>query len=322
MAKHSRPRYPEVGARYARARNRLGITQEYVAERSGVSIGTLRNLESGIPVSKDFHDCIVTVLGQERVKRGVPIDDDFLLSFPREFADKKAHQNSVQTTTTAASSNQPANAHLSALKAALKHLKSHDECRQLTVGCVRTQAELFELYDIGDAAYGEASISFDLFEQLWRAQPKGLVALFCDERIIGGIGIWPVTKEWAEKMKNRKLRERELDPASMKKLRAGATSTWYISGVVLMPNVSRRAVKTLLGDGIKLWLSEAGLRFPCEFLALASADEGRRLLEGFEFKQIQHRSRMPDGYPLYQLVVPSLDRLVVEGMRRRDLPVD
>ena len=169
-------------------------------------------------------------------------------------------------------------------------------------------------------AYGPASITLDLFRNLWRVFPNGLVAIFEDDTIIGAFGIWPLTEKWAEGLRSGKLRELDLDPISMAKFRKCAARKWYISGVVLSPAARDRAIILLLSDGLRLWRREAKLSFSCEFLALAWSDEGRALLKGFEFYPIREATETLDEMPLYQRLFEEEDDLI-EMMRRRGLAI-
>lgn len=86
---------------------------------------------------------------------------------------------------------------------------------------------------------------------------------------------------------------------------------WYVSGVVLLPELcGSRAIRILFSGGIGSWLSRTKIAFPCELLALASSSEGERLLGGFEFFKIQNATAMPDHVPLFGLELSTREQFI------------
>jgi len=61
----------------------------------------------------------------------------------------------------------------------------------LRVGHIRSGGELHDLWAIDSEAYGEASITYEKFEDWWRSYPSGLRAIFFRTRVMGAIGICP-----------------------------------------------------------------------------------------------------------------------------------
>lgn len=179
----------------------------------------------------------------------------------------------------------------------------------LRVGTIRSSAELETLWAIDHEAYQEASISFDTFRQWWTAFPQGLHVLFFDNEIMGAMGLWPIPNDWAQNLKTGKAREAELPfPEMVKAAEKGATF-WYISGIVLQADlIGSRAIKILLTESLRVWLSSPGLiKFPCEILALAYSTQGKALLERFGFYPLQTADEMPDKAPLFGQSLNSLE---------------
>lgn len=311
---------PEHGRKFELARKRLNWTQEKLAEMAVVAPNSVKNAEAGKSIGPGTHAKIVDALNKERASKRpeLPV---FSIEYPPQFLHGARRisgdgRDALRPELRGGSNN---NFHLAAVKNYNLHLE--DAVKRLRIGRVESERVLRELFLIDDEAYGDDSISYELFKDLWSAFPQGLIALYCDDRIIGAIGIWPLDSSWAERLKNGRIRERDLDPGSMKKYRTRAAAFWHISGVVLSPSASPRAVRTLLADGIRTWRIEAKIAFPSAFLALASSDEGRLMLERFGFFRIQNASAMPDKLPLYELVFDSTEDLI-QAMRKRSLPVD
>jgi hypothetical protein len=84
----------------------------------------------------------------------------------------------------------------------------------------------------------------------------------------------------------------------MRVLKDAPARYWYVSGIVLRPElIGGRAIRILLSHGVGSWLSSANIQFPSELLVLAYSKKGEALLEGFNFFKIQNASTMPDRVP-------------------------
>ena len=92
---------------------------------------------------------------------------------------------------------------------------------------------------------------------------------------------------------------------------SGPTQFWYISGIVLRPELKGgRAIKILLSRGVGCWLTKAHIHFPCQLFALAYSEQGQALLEGFDFFKLRNAKAMPDGAPLFALQVSDREQLL------------
>jgi hypothetical protein len=186
--------------------------------------------------------------------------------------------------------------------------KSND---QLHVEAIRSPAELQELWAIDNAAYGEASITYEKFLDWWSSFPLGLWALFCQDRIVGAIGLWPMSVRTAAWLKSGKLKESQLSGAMMRRFVRKPARFWYVSGIVLLPQLAgSRAIRTLFSEGIGSWLRHTRIEFPCQLLALAYFAESEVLLEGFGFFRIQNATAMPDHVPLFCLELSTREQFI------------
>jgi hypothetical protein len=200
---------------------------------------------------------------------------------------------------------------LAAIREALRHFCANDNHQQLRVGPVRSPAELEDLWAIDSAAYGEASITYERFQDWWSSFPLGLRALFFQNRVMGAIGIWPLSNQCSRLLKAAKLKESQLIGRTMRKYLASPSRFWYVSGIVLRPQlIGSRAIRVLLSQGMGSWLESRKIDFPCELLALAYSAPGQALLEGFNFFRIQNATAMPDHVPLFGLELENREQLV------------
>jgi hypothetical protein len=92
------------------------------------------------------------------------------------------------------------------------------------------------LWPIDSAAYGEASITYERFKDWWSSFPLGLRALFFRNRVMGAIGIWPLSIRLAASLKSARLKGSELSGRMMRTFVDNPSRSWYGSGIVLRPN--------------------------------------------------------------------------------------
>jgi hypothetical protein len=211
---------------------------------------------------------------------------------------------------------------LAAIREAIRQFCEDGGDQSLRVGPIRSPAELEDLWAIDNEAYGEASISYEKFNDWWSSFPSGLQALFFRNRVMGAIGIWPLSLRYAGRLTAAKMKESELSGRTMRTFVNAPSHFWYVSGIVLHPKlVGGRAIKILLSRGIESWLSSANIQFPCQLLALAYSEQGQALLEGFSFYRMQHAKIMPDGVPLFALALKSKEYLV-SSLRARGLEIN
>ena len=139
---------------------------------------------------------------------------------------------------------------LAAIRDALRNFCADDR-QQLRVGPVRSPAELEDLWAIDNAAYAEASITYERFQDWWSSFPLGLRALFFKNRVMGAIGIWPLSNRCARLLKSAQLKESQLMGRTMRGYIDSPARFWYVSGIVLRPQlVGSRAIKVLLSQGV------------------------------------------------------------------------
>jgi hypothetical protein len=211
---------------------------------------------------------------------------------------------------------------LAAIREALRHFCANDNHQQLRVGPVRSPAELEDLWAIDSAAYGEASISYEKFQDWWSSFPLGLRALFFRNRVMGGIGIWPLSNRCTRLLKAAQLKESQLIGRTMRSYLDSPARFWYVSGIVLRPQlIGSRAIRVLLSQGMGSWLKAPNIEFPGELLALAYSAQGQALLEGFNFFRIQNAAAMPDHVPLFGLELDTREQFV-SLLRAKGLDVE
>jgi hypothetical protein len=205
-----------------------------------------------------------------------------------------------------------------AIREAVRNFCQDGVHEHLHVRPIQSSAELEDLWEIDNAAYGEASITYEKFKEWWMSFPSGLYALFFRTRVMGAIGIWPLSNRCAELFATGRLKESEINGRTMRTFLHAGAQFWYISGIVLRPELrGGRAITILLSHCIGSWLATAHIQFPCQLLALAYSEQGQALLEGFEFFKLQNAKNMRDGAPLFALKVRDREQLLSTLKSRR-----
>lgn len=197
--------------------------------------------------------------------------------------------------------------------------------RAFRLGSIHSADELNELWGIDRTAYGEASISFEKFRDWWCAYPSGLLVLHSRQRIGGALGLWPISDRFAASLTKAQIKEPALTGRMMRPFRKAPARHWYISGMVLRPELAgTRAIRVLLGGGVCHWFKTAAIAFPCRFLTLSPWPESELFLASFGFYCCQKARAMPDGVALFALDLASREDLtfIIERRGLQTLPED
>ena len=144
---------------------------------------------------------------------------------------------------------------------------------------------------------------------------------FFRTQVMGALGIWPLSNHCADLLATARLKESEITGRHMRTFRDTPARHWYISGIVLRPElIGGRAIRILLSHGVGSWLSSAKIQFPSHLLALAYPKPGESLLEGFNFFKIQNADIMPNRVPLFGLPLPSRQEFLA-SLKQRGLEI-
>jgi hypothetical protein len=172
---------------------------------------------------------------------------------------------------------------------------------RLRLGLIENLLQLKELWALDNAAYGDASLGFEQFHEMWRAFPSGLQVLYFEDVIVGAMGVWPLKAASARAFKDGQLKESAITREDFCTRANRPDATWYISGIVLKEELRGAGLSTslLMPLAMRAWLN-IPVQFPCEVLAIASSDDGIWLLPNrFGLERLREPGEMADGFPLY-----------------------
>jgi len=156
---------------------------------------------------------------------------------------------------------------------------------------IKDEEALRAVYAFDEEAYDEVpNISFQQFEQWWRAYPNGFLASTRDGAPFAVTGLFPVTVDWATAFLRQDLREDDLSADTILEARCEEPALyWYYSGISakLAACGLESNLPAILGFGLLQWLhavedSDYDGRFV--FVAEGTTDIGAKLLQNFGFQ--------------------------------------
>lgn len=188
-----------------------------------------------------------------------------------------------------------------------------------TIDFIATREQLQELWELDADAYDECSIGFEIFQSWWMAYPRGLTTVCSEKKLVGAMGIWPISPEQYQEFVSGRIREEELIPVSEAVCSIQPQSHWYFSGSVIKPEIRRlksRPIKLLLEAAVGYWCSSGHIAYPVFSCALGYSLEGRRMLNRCKFRLTHAASIMPDNCPLYQFSANSQQEIINQILRQ------
>ncbi|MEP0870943.1 hypothetical protein NDA01_14135 [Trichocoleus desertorum AS-A10] len=169
--------------------------------------------------------------------------------------------------------------------------------KELRFRTISDKETLKRLWRLDQQAYGDYNIDIEVFMEWWTQYPPGILLMTRGSKILGSIGIWPLTEECFEEIKEFRKKEKNIRAHDIfSQAEAFKCKTWYISGIML--NTPEQNFHLLIAQALHNWaqiVSSTGL---FKFLALAYTREDQDLLELLDFQE--HCSNPPKGFlPTY-----------------------
>jgi hypothetical protein len=162
---------------------------------------------------------------------------------------------------------------------------------------LNSNKELKKIYNIDCEAYGKSNISFNILENWWKQYSKGIYIIKVNEEIIGALGIFPLSLESYNLLKNGFITEKEII------IDINNQKYWYISGIVIVEKYrKKRAIINLLDKSIKYWLNNLIITDNITIGSIPISKNGLRLLEYFNFNKVKNSEDRKDNYPFYEKI--------------------
>lgn len=178
-----------------------------------------------------------------------------------------------------------------------------------SVRAVGSTAEFDDFWALDSGSYpefGEGNYAERMRSVLfawWSAFPEGLTAFYHGNRMVGGMGIWPLMPPDDERLAAGQIAEHEIGAGGMARCRAGERpmDCCYFGGVFLDER-HRRETPYLMLAALLHWKAAvaAWVRYPLRVLALGSSAEGVNLMQNHNFRRIDGVRNAADNLDIYE----------------------
>jgi hypothetical protein len=180
---------------------------------------------------------------------------------------------------------------------------------------VATRSDIETIADLDQNEYHDDSVDLPGLTGWFEKYSRGAFVLEYQpdnqpKRIVGALGIWPITADAFEQITTGQLDE--IDIAS-KHICASAQNAkyrhWYVGDIIIDAEFRRKGLfsapaATLLGRGLQEWLKIGHFDDDIDLCAIGVADQGGALLEHFGFQRAtdsQHAAiSCPRGRPVFK----------------------
>lgn len=167
-------------------------------------------------------------------------------------------------------------------------------------------AALAETEDYG--SFGETDLG--QVTGWWSKNRRGNLLAVYDDRVVGGIDIWPITPQAYDAFKRGEMSEKTLDAESIESHAATERHHWYVGSISLDADVQPRRVRAEILLRLVLAAITECMRatpaFPAKVLAEAWTNDGRRMLVRFVgFRPALRSHDATDHARLYELEFES-----------------
>jgi hypothetical protein len=180
---------------------------------------------------------------------------------------------------------------------------------------VATRSDIETIADLDENEYHDDSVDLPGLTGWFEKYSRGAFVLEYQpdnqpKRIVGALGIWPITADAFEQIITGQLDE--VDIAS-KHICAGAQNAkyrhWYVGDIIIDAEFRRKGLfgasaATLLGRGLREWLKIGHFDDAIELCAIGVADQGGSLLQHFGFQRATDSQNAaiscPRGRPVFK----------------------
>ncbi|MHB8321410.1 MAG: hypothetical protein ACYDA7_05285 [Acidithiobacillus sp.] len=186
-------------------------------------------------------------------------------------------------------------------------LTADGPCNRFLVHQTVYMSDLVAIWEIDCAAYGAMNVDFDILKKWWAVYPQGHYVIKNGDQVIGGFGIWPVTKKDYQALRSGRIAESAITPCAHKP--RSISHYWYLSGIVVdAKHRGSRAVWCLVRQAVAHWFStqaEPSGAIGVTVGSIPVSRDGLKLLTRFGFSlQCTAEQRM-NHHPFYARIVDN-----------------
>jgi hypothetical protein len=171
----------------------------------------------------------------------------------------------------------------------------------VTVRSIKSQDEFEALDAIYQPFFGSSSTPSIILKNRWLAYPNGLIGLYKDNLLIGGLSIWSINQLTYHVLEQGQIKESGINAESIDtRLR----DRFYLSEIAIQEaDRSRERLALLLLGFLEQLLTQS--TFPVSILALGFSTKGINVLHKLGFRLLLPASQTADCMPLLQLDLPN-----------------
>jgi hypothetical protein len=164
---------------------------------------------------------------------------------------------------------------------------------------LNNESEVKMIAELDRRIYGEHSINFKGLLAWWKRYPGGVSVLIKNAKIIGAVGIWPLSRKRFIELANGQVDETDIEKLNIVKKKDNKSQVyWYLGDIVLEASFRKKKLTlVLLEEAVRCWLNEGNLADKIDLCALGFTKEGCSILERFGFNTV---IKSPSGYPVYR----------------------
>jgi hypothetical protein len=193
------------------------------------------------------------------------------------------------------------------LKPARKHIKDLElrlsKNTELTYRIIPDKETLERVWELDQEAYGDYNIGFATLIDWWEQYPPGILTAIRGTKIIASMGIWPLTEDCFEELKEQRRKECDISKSHILSTdKSFECKTWYFSGIIT--NTPEQIFNLLIAEALMRWADSVSDKGSFRLLALAYTREDKDLLSLMNFQQ--HRPNQPKKFlPVYYQNIQS-----------------
>lgn len=170
----------------------------------------------------------------------------------------------------------------------------------ISINIIKKPLEFQKIDALYQESFGVDSVPTSVQWAWWQRYPEGIIGLYADGEIIGGMSYWPINQSAFDALATGQIKEKELTEQHIDYTTPHGI---YISEIAITPLFRKKNYAVLLLSYFE-WqrekLSKPDSKLPV--LALIYSPGGRKILEKVGFKLFRKAADMPDAQDLYRLI--------------------
>jgi len=170
----------------------------------------------------------------------------------------------------------------------------------ISINIIKNHLEFQKIDALYQESFGVDSVPTSVQLAWWHRYPEGIIGLYADGEIIGGLSFWPINTAGFDALSHGLIREKQL---TAQHIDVSHPKGIYISEIAIAPLFRKKNYASLLLSQFEVQrqiLSISASKLPV--LALIYSTGGRNILEKIGFKRFRKAADMPDGQDLYRLI--------------------